>query len=96
MLNMLVLQSLVVLAQMPGQNIQPQAPAGFGDKINQGLNFGFFVGISIAIIGVIIAGASMVLSRREGSAEEATQLALRIGFGSMLMGGAVSIISAFL
>lgn len=86
----------ILLAQMPGQNITPQAPGEFGAKIERGLNFAFYVGIAIAIVGVIIAGATMVLSRREGTSEEATTLALRIGFGAMIMGGATTIIGAFL
>ncbi|AKK07402.1 hypothetical protein CMUST_15565 (plasmid) [Corynebacterium mustelae] len=86
----------LMLAQIPGQNIQPQAPGEFGAKIERGLNFAFYVGIAIAIVGVIIAGATMVISRREGTSEEATAMALRIGFGAMIMGGATTIISAFL
>ena len=74
----------MVLAQMPGQNITPQAPSGFGDKINQGLNFAFYIGIAMAIVGVMVAGITMAVSRREGSSEEATAMAMRIGFGVML------------
>ena len=85
----------MVLAQMPGQNITPQAPSGFGDKINQGLNFAFYI-IAMAIVGVMVAGITMAVSRREGSSEEATAMAMRIGFGVMLLGGATSIVGAFI
>lgn len=96
MFTMLNVSAMMLIAQMPGQNITPQAPAGFGEKINQGLNFAFYIGIAIAIAGVIIAGATMLISRRQGSGEEATALAMRIAFGVMLMGGATSIVSAFI
>ncbi len=90
------LNSQMVLAQMPGQNLQPQAPSGFGEKVDRGLNFGMYVGLVIAIAGVIAVGASMVLSRREGTSEEATANALRVGIGCLIIGSAASIVSAFL
>ena len=60
------------------------------------LNLVMYVGIGIAIIGVIVAGATLVISRREGSSEEATSMGLRIGFGSMIIGGAGAIVAALL
>ena len=42
MFAMLNVSAMMLIAQMPGQNITPQAPAGFGEKINQGLNFAFY------------------------------------------------------
>jgi len=84
------------LAQMPGENIQPQAPAGLGEKFDKGLNLTMYVCIALAIIGVLVAGATMVISRREGSSEEATAMALRIGGGCMLIGGAGALVTAFL
>ncbi|WP_151550180.1 MULTISPECIES: TrbC/VirB2 family protein [Corynebacterium] len=86
----------VVLAQMPGENLNPQAPGDFGTKFDRGLNFAQYIGIGVAIIGVIVAGASMALSRREGTSEEATGMALRIGIGATLIGGASGLIAAFL
>ncbi len=86
----------VILAQMPGQDLTPQAPGDFGAKFDRGLNFAQYIGIGVAIIGVIVAGASMALSRREGTSEEATGMALRIGIGATLIGGASSLIAAFL
>lgn len=86
----------IILAQMPGQNIQPQAPGEFSRKFDTLLNLAMYIGIGVAIIGVIVAGASMVLSRRDGSSEEATAMALRIGIGAMIIGGASSIIAALL
>lgn len=86
----------LVLAQMPGQNIQPQAPAEFSGKFDRLLNLAMYIGIGVAIIGVIVAGASMVLSRQQGSSEEATSMALRIGIGSMVIGGAGAIVAAML
>lgn len=88
--------STVLLAQMPGKNLSPQAPGDFGAKFDRGLNFAQYIGIGVAIIGVIVAGASMALSRREGTSEEATGMALRIGIGATLIGGASSLIAAFL
>ena len=86
----------IVLAQMPGQNLTPQAPGEFGQKVDRGLNFAMYLGIGVAIIGVIVAGAAMALSRREGTSEEATGMALRIGIGATMIGGAGSLIAAFL
>ena len=34
MFAMLNVSAMMLIAQMPGQNITPQAPAGFGEKIN--------------------------------------------------------------
>ena len=93
---MLLYVASQILAQMPGQNMQPQAPAGFGAKIEQGLNFAFYIGIAMAIVGVMVAGITLLMSRREGSSEEATAMAMRIGFGAMILGGAPSIVGAFL
>lgn len=86
----------LVLAQMPGQNLQPAAPPEFASKFDRMLNLVMYVGIGIAIIGVIVAGATLVISRREGSSEEATSMGLRIGFGSMIIGGAGAIVAALL
>ncbi|APT84227.1 hypothetical protein [Corynebacterium aquilae] len=86
----------LILAQMPGENMSPQAPEAFRSKMDMGLNLAFYIGILVAIIGVIVAGSTMVLSRREGSSEEATAMALRIGFGAMIIGSASAIIGAFL
>lgn len=44
----------------------------------------------------MVAGITMAVSRREGSSEEATAMAMRIGFGVMLLGGATSIVGAFI
>ncbi|MBL3940515.1 hypothetical protein FH720_25195, partial [Bacteroides thetaiotaomicron] len=82
--------------QMPGQNIQPQAPSEFSQKFDNILNLAMYIGIAIAIIGVIVAGASMVISRQQGSSEEATSMALRIGIGSMIIGAAGTIVAAML
>lgn len=96
MINRLDTVAWQILAQMPGQNIHPEAPGEVGSKFDRALNFAQYVGIVILIIGVIIAGATMAISRRQGSSEEATSMALRIGIGAMLVGGAVGIVSAFL
>lgn len=85
-----------VLAQMPGQNLQPQAPGDFGSKVDQGLNFGVYIGIIVAIAGVIAIGASMVISRREGTSEEATSAALRVGVGCLVIGSAGTIVAALI
>ena len=55
-----------------------------------------YIGIVVAIVGVIAVGASMVISRREGSSEEATSNALRIGIGCLIIGSAATIVTAFL
>lgn len=86
----------IFLAQMPGQNLTPQAPGEFGAKFDRGLNFAMYLGIGVCIIGVIVAGSAMALSRREGTSEEATGMALRIGIGATMVGGAASLIAAFL
>lgn len=89
-------KAYMILAQTPGQNIQPEAPADFAQKFDRLLNLAMYIGIGVAIIGVIVAGASMVLSRQQGTSEEATSMGLRIGFGSMIIGGAGAIVAAML
>lgn len=86
-----------ILAQIPGSNgVTPQAPSGLSEKFDRGLNFATYIGIFVCIVGLIVAGASMALSRREGTSEEATGMALRIGMGATLVGAAAAIIPAFL
>lgn len=92
----LTTQAYMILAQMPGQEIRPQAPASFATKFDNLLNFAMYIGIGVAIIGVIVAGATMVLSRQQGSSEEATAMGIRIGLGSMIIGGASAIVAAML
>lgn len=82
-----------VLAQMPGQSINPQAPGDLGVKFERLLNFAQYLAFGVAIIGVITAGASWALSRREGSSEEATSRAIAIGIGCAVIGGAGGIVS---
>ncbi|AGG68083.1 hypothetical protein [Corynebacterium callunae] len=84
----------IILAQVPGQNLSPQAPGDFGAKVDRGLNFGVFIGLVVAVAGVIAIGASMVISRREGTSEEATGAALRVGIGCLIIGSAGSIVAA--
>lgn len=86
----------LIYAQLPGQNLTPQAPSGFGEKVDRGLNFGMYLGIVVAIVGVIAVGASMVISRREGTSEEATSNALRVGVGCLIIGSAGAIVAALL
>lgn len=86
----------LVLAQMPGQNLQPQAPAEFAGRFDRLLNLVMYVGIAIAVVGVIVAGATLVISRQQGSSEEATAMGLRIGIGTMIIGGAGAIVAALL
>ena len=45
---------------------------------------------------MISIGASMVLSRREGTSEEATAAALRVGVGCLVIGGAGTIVAALI
>lgn len=93
---MIVSNTAWIMAQIPGQNLQPQAPGDFGQKVDQALNFGVFIGILVAVAGVIAAGASMVISRREGTSEEATSNAIRIGLGCLVIGSAGAIVSALI
>ncbi|HAT6526212.1 TPA: hypothetical protein JAK05_002212 [Corynebacterium striatum] len=85
-----------ILAQVPGQDLSPQAPGDFGEKVDRGLNFGVYIGLVVAVAGVISIGASMVLSRREGTSEEATSAALRVGVGCLIIGGAGTIVAALI
>ena len=47
-------------------------------------------------MGVIVAGIGLVLSRREGSSEEATANFLRIGLGTVVISTAVTLVSALI
>ena len=75
-----------ILAQVPGQDLNPQAPGDFGEKVDRSLNFGVYIGLVV----------SMVLSRREGTSEEATAAALRVGVGCLVIGGAGTIVAALI
>ncbi len=85
-----------ILAQVPGQDLSPQAPGDFGEKVDRGLNFGVYIGLLVCIVGVISIGASMALSRREGTSEEATSNALRVGIGCLIVGSAGTIVAALI
>lgn len=86
----------LILAQMPGQDIQPQAPAELNEKGDIFLNLVMWGGILVAIAGVIIIGASVIISRQQGTSEEATTTALRVGAGATVIGAATGIVGAFL
>lgn len=85
-----------ILAQLPGQDLNPQAPGDFGEKADRALNFGVYIGILVVVVGVISIGASMALSRREGTSEEATSNALRVGIGCLIVGSAGTIVAALI
>lgn len=90
------LNNELILAMVPGQNLSPQAPGDFGAKVDRALNFGVFIGLVVAVAGVIAIGASMVISRREGTSEEATSNALRVGIGCLIIGSAGAIVAALI
>lgn len=90
------LNNELILAMVPGQNLTPQAPGDFGSKVDRALNFGVFIGLVVAVAGVIAIGAAMVISRREGTSEEATSNALRVGVGCLIIGSAGSIVAALI
>ncbi|MDV2429036.1 hypothetical protein RAE06_09065 [Corynebacterium tuberculostearicum] len=56
--------------------------------------------ILIAATALIVpstsAGASMALSRREGTSEEATSNALRVGIGCLIVGSVGTIVAALI
>ena len=89
---------VLVMAQadIPGQGIQPQAPPGLAGKMNTFLSWVQYFGIFFAVVGVIVAGVGLVLSRREGSSEEATANFLRIGLGTVVISTAVTLVSALI
>lgn len=89
-------QIILAQGQMPGQNLSPQAPGDFGAKVDRALSFGVYLGLVVAVAGVIAIGASMVISRREGTSEEATGNALRVGIGCLIIGSAGAIVSALM
>lgn len=85
-----------VLADMPGQNLSPQAPGEIGGKVDRGLSIAQYIAFAIAILGVIAMGAMVIISRSRGGMEEATEIALKIIGGVTLISGAVGIVSAFM
>lgn len=89
-------QTIDFVAQgVPFQNVEPQAPDGLAEKFDKGLGFAKYIAFFIAIIGIIVAGAGFAISRREGSSEEATSTAIRIGFGVAIIAGATAIVTFF-
>ncbi|MDY3128136.1 MAG: hypothetical protein SOW59_08465 [Corynebacterium sp.] len=82
-----------VLAQMDVFNTTPTAPDGFTQPVSRLVGIAKWVGYVLIGVGVIVMGASMAISRREGTSEEATANAVRIGAAAMLIGGVSSILS---
>lgn len=80
---------------LPGSNLQPTAPPGVGDKINTMLNWTQWICFVAALMGTLVAIASMVMSRRDGNSEEATRSMLRIGLGVAFLAGAGGLFSWF-
>lgn len=79
-------------SRLPGLNDpNPAAPPGVEDKVNKLLGFLKFGGIVVAVIGLIMIGASWMISHRNGDGDEKTQRLLWWGAGAIMIGSAVSI-----
>lgn len=84
----------VVLAQ--GEfDVDPVAPPGMDGPIKSLLSYAKWLSYAVTVLGIMIAGAGAVISRQQGSSEEGTQTAIRIGIGAAVIGAAGSILSMF-
>lgn len=91
------IQHVITLAQAGDMfgDVHPQAPSGFQERVNRGLGFAQYLGVALAVVGVIVAGISMIIGRQRGDGDEATHMALRIGAGAAMIGSALAIVSFF-
>lgn len=94
-MNVIDKATVTILAQGPGANVSPEAPPGFGEKIDQLLSFTQYIAFGVLILAVIVTGATVAISRQQGTSEEVTSSALRIGGGIALVAGAVGVVSWF-
>lgn len=84
----------VVLAQSEFE-VDPVAPPGMDGPIKSLLGYAKWLAYAVTVLGIMIAGAAAVISRQQGSSEEGTQTAIRIGIGAAVIGAAGSILSMF-
>lgn len=86
--------SEMVLAQ--DFNVSPEAPPGMEGPIKKLLAYAKWLAYAVTVLGIIVAGGGAVVSRQQGSSEEGTQTAIRIGVGAAVIGAAGSILSMFM
>lgn len=73
---------------LPGQNLNPQAPAAFSSKADRALNFGQWLALLVGVCGVLAFGAGMFFSRSQGGSEEQVKQAIGIGVGALIVSSA--------
>lgn len=88
--------TVTILAQMDVFDAPAQAPEGFSGPVQTLIGMAKWIGFVLVGVGIIVMGASMAVSRREGSSEEATSNAIRIGAAAMLLGGVSSILGVLM
>lgn len=81
-----------VLAQAEVFDGGATAPEGFTEPVTQLIGIAKWVGYVLVGVGLIVMAAAMAVSRREGSSEEVTGNAIRIGAAAMILGGVSSIL----
>lgn len=74
-------------AQNPGSDLQPTAPPGIGQKVESFLNWAFYICMAAALVGVMVMLAGIVMSRRDGTSDEVTSNAFRVGVGTAALAG---------
>lgn len=94
--SVLVDSTVSVVAQAEVFDAPAQAPDGFTGPVQTLIGMAKWIGFVLVGVGVIVMGASMAVSRREGTSEEATSNAIRIGAAAMLLGGVSSILGVLM
>ncbi|WP_311342027.1 hypothetical protein [Corynebacterium riegelii] len=84
--------SQAILAQADLFNTSPTAPDGFTGPMQRLVGMAKWIGFVLVGIGIITVAGSMAVSRREGTSDEATSNALRIGFAALLLGSVGSLL----
>ena len=85
-----------VLAQGLNLDQGPVEPPGMGQPLLQLIGMAKWIAYAVAVIGVIVAAGGAVLSRQQGTSEEGTQAAIRIGIATAAIGAAGSLVGMFM
>lgn len=89
-------QATAILAQAEVFDAPASAPEGFAEPVRRLIGMAKWIGFVLVGVGIIVMGASMAISRREGSSEEATTNAVRIAAAAMLLSGVGAILSSIM
>jgi hypothetical protein len=90
----LFLHCLDILGSIPAAipDPSPSAPPGFAGPIGIILGWAKWLGLIVAVLGVIIIGAKLAINVRRGEAAGELGGLLYVGLGCILIGAAASLV----